>query len=302
MRGSGVLAKIAVDLERAVARRKATGAPGGPDARILAAGPGWVVEDVICTSGPTDRAFEERHAQVSVAIVTAGTFQYRSPAGRELMTPGSLLLGAVGQCFECGHEHGTGDRCVAFRFDPAYFERITAGVGGRVSSTDFRIAKVPPLRETAALVAAACLGVAGGPEVSWEELGVELAGRAAEIAGGLTPGRTEAPPSAVARVTRSVRAIERDAATELGLEDLARAAGLSPFHFLRVFQQITGVTPHQYLRRVRLREAATRLRAEPGSISAIALSCGFGDLSAFNRAFRTEFGLTPTAYRRPGRR
>ena len=57
------------------------------------------------------------------------------------------------------------------------------------------------------------------------------------------------------------------------------------------------MTPHQYVLRLRLREAAMRLAAEPAKIIDIAFDCGFGDLSSFNRAFRAEFGVSPRAYR-----
>jgi AraC family transcriptional regulator len=83
----------------------------------------------------------------------------------------------------------------------------------------------------------------------------------------------------------------------LGLGALAREAGLSRYHFLRTFQRLTGLTPHQYLLRGRLREAATRLATEPAKIIEIALDCGFGDVSNFNRAFHAEFGVSPRAYR-----
>jgi AraC-like DNA-binding protein len=81
---------------------------------------------------------------------------------------------------------------------------------------------------------------------------------------------------------------------------LAREAGLSPYHFLRTFERLTGVTPHQFVMRARLREAAIRLVAESGNVLDIALDCGFGDVSNFNRAFRTEFGASPRAYRQGG--
>ena len=80
--------------------------------RTLAQGPGWRVQSVICRSGPGDRAFEERHDWTSVAAVLSGAFTYRSDRGRTIMAPGALLLGNAGRCFECGHEHGTGDHCV----------------------------------------------------------------------------------------------------------------------------------------------------------------------------------------------
>jgi transcriptional regulator GlxA family with amidase domain len=98
-------------------------------------------------------------------------------------------------------------------------------------------------------------------------------------------------------VTRSVRTIEQSPDEELTLTDLARAAKLSPFHFLRTFQDLTGVTPHQYVMRARLRRAATRLILEPDRILDVALASGFGDVSNFNRAFRSEFASNPRAYR-----
>src|SRR5208283_799598 len=55
---------------------------------------------------------------------------------------------------------------------------------------------------------------------------------------------------------------------------------------------------HQYVLRARLREAAVRLAAQPNKVLDIALDCGFGDVSNFNRAFRAEFGVSPRVYRR----
>jgi AraC-like DNA-binding protein len=106
------------------------------------------------------------------------------------------------------------------------------------------------------------------------------------------------PLNAEARVTRTVRTVDRQPDGGWTLAALAREAGLSPYHFLRTFERVTGVTPHQYVRRARLREAAMRLVAEPGTVLDIALDCGFGDVSNFNRAFRSEFGETPRMFRR----
>jgi AraC-like DNA-binding protein len=91
--------------------------------------------------------------------------------------------------------------------------------------------------------------------------------------------------------------IEGNQHRQLSLGDLARAAGLSSYHFLRIFQQVTGVTPHQYVRRMRLRNAAARLASQKEKVLDISLDCGFGDVSNFNRAFRTEFGVSPRTYR-----
>jgi AraC family transcriptional regulator len=296
------LAKIAVELEMAVGQRAANGAQGGMIVRQLAEGEGWNVSDVICTSGPHDRPFEESHGQVNIAVVVAGSFQYRADRGHELMAPGSLLLGNPGQPFECGHEHGTGDRCISFGYTQEYFELLAVDVGEHNPRRFFQVFRLPPLRELSPVVARACTGLVGGGAVSWrqmvwEELSLQLAAQALHLANGGTPNWGGAPPSTVARVTRAIRRIERHPESGVSVEALAREAKLSPYHFLRTFQTLTGVTPHQYVLRMRLREAAVRLAAEPGQVLEIAMDCGFGDVSNFNRNFRTEFGVSPRVYR-----
>lgn len=296
--GGGILAKIADDLERALRRRAREGRPGSADGRSIAQGSGWSVRDVLCTSGPHDRAFEERHSMVSIAIVVAGSFQYRSTPGCELMTPGSILLGNTGQTFECSHKHGEGDRCIAFTYNPAFFERIAFDGGVRGPSTDFRPLRLPPLAATSSIGAQACAGLLGSANTSWEELCIKLAARATQLASGITPSATTAPPGATARVTRAVRVIDSRPSADHRLNELANIAGLSPYHFLRTFEGLTGVTPHQYVIRTRMRHAAARLASERGKIIDIALDSGFGDISNFNRTFRSEFGATPRAYRK----
>jgi len=214
------------------------------------------------------------------------------------MTPGSLLLGNAGQCFECGHEHGAGDRCLSFRYVPNHFESLVADAGARGAKPEFRTLRLPPLRALSRLVARACAGLARGVDMPWEEISVQLAAQTVQLMGGVTGDRSAAPPGAMARVTRIVRTIDRHPDARLALAGLAQEAGLSPFHFLRTFERVTGVTPHQYILRARLREAAMRLADPEAKVLDIAFDCGFGDLSNFNRAFRAEFGVSPRAYRR----
>jgi AraC family transcriptional regulator len=290
------LAKIAVELERALARRAAHGTRGAAAARMIASGDGWTVADVVCTSGAEDRPFEERHRHYSIAIVVAGSFEYRSPRGHALMTPGALMLGNAGQCYECGHHHAAGDRCVSFWYAPGYFERLAAeaGIRGRLG---FRNARLPALAALSPLVAHAAAGAVGAADVAWDELALEVAVSALGADTGTRADGHSAPAAAAARVTQTIRAIERHPDAGLPLQQLARRAGLSPYHFLRTFQRLTGVTPHQYVMRARLRDAAIRLAEVSGKVVDVALDCGFGDVSNFNRAFRAEFGVSPTKYR-----
>jgi AraC-like DNA-binding protein len=293
------LAKIAAVVEQALARRLETGGAGSPEARVLAQGKGWRAADIVCASGPQDRRFEERHSHYTVSIVAAGMFQYRSARGCDLMTPGSLMLGAPGWAFECGHDHGAGDRCISFWFAPEYFEHIAANAGVKADAIAFRRHRLPPLAAVAPIVARACAGVTSVTELApaaWEELGLQIAGRVLRV---LEDRRDEpsASSAAVGRVAAVVGAIDKAPADSFDLRRLAGHAGLSPYHFLRTFQRVTGVTPHQYIMRARLREAARRLATEREPIIHVALDCGFNDVSNFNRAFRREFGLSPRRFR-----
>ena len=65
---------------------------------------------------------------------------------------------------------------------------------------------------------------------------------------------------------------------------------MSPYHFLRTFRAVVGMTPHQFILRTRLNRAAVRLRRTDEHISAIAFAAGFNDLSTFNRRFQRMMG------------
>jgi AraC family transcriptional regulator len=263
-------------------------------AHLLASGPGWRVSDIVCTAGPTDRAFEEEHPQHCIAIVRSGSFRYSSTQGSAVLAPGSLLLGNRGACFECGHEHAAGDRCLAFQFEPAWLEGIVAAVPG-ARNADFAQAHLPPLPALAHLVAAAEIA-AGEPE-RLEETALRLAGAVASVLSGQR-SRAETPSARdQRRITRALRHIEAHCEQPLSLDTLAGLAAMSPYHFLRTFRILVGMTPHQYVLRTRLHRAALLLRRTEQPVAGIAFDCGFGDLSTFNRRFRRVMGASPSAYR-----
>lgn len=87
----------------------------------------------------------------------------------------------------------------------------------------------------------------------------------------------------------------------IDLDDAAKQAGLSTFHFLRLFSAVLGVTPHQYLVRSRLRHAARRLADDDSPITDIAYDVGFGDLSNFVRSFHRAAGASPLKFRQASR-
>jgi AraC-like DNA-binding protein len=274
----------------ALARKAANGARGSISDSAIASGDGWWVQDIICTCGPRDREAEELTSTSSLALVLSGSFIVRDRHGTSLLSEGSYLLINAGHCFACSHHHGEGDRCLSFRFEPNLFERIAHDAGAKPA---FAHNRLPPLRDLSRLTARARHGMAHAEVM--EEVAFELAGSAIGLAGRARRGSS--PMQHHARLTRVLRYMAAHSAAPHKLTGLASMAGMSPYHFLRTFRAVTGVTPHQWLLRARLREAAGRLANTSGPITNVALDVGFDDLSNFTRSFRAEFGASPREYR-----
>jgi transcriptional regulator GlxA family with amidase domain len=127
-----------------------------------------------------------------------------------------------------------------------------------------------------------------------EEVAIELAaaalGLSADDSGAATPLHH-------GRMSEVLRYMAAHSAAPHTVGGLARMAKLSPYHFLRSFKATTGVTPHQWLLRARLRDAAGKLAMTMAPVTDIALDVGFEDLSNFTRTFHAEFGASPRQYR-----
>ncbi len=108
--------------------------------------------------------------------------------------------------------------------------------------------------------------------------------------------------SATFRRLGRARALIHDAhATELTLDDLANAAGLSRFHFLRLFRRAYGKTPNAYLQEVRL-EHARSLLGGGKSVTEACVSVGFSSIGSFSALFAKKVGMSPSQYQRELRR
>ena len=83
----------------------------------------------------------------------------------------------------------------------------------------------------------------------------------------------------------------------LGVDDLARAAGLSRFHFSREFRRAFGDSPHGYLLTRRLERAAALLRSTDRKVADICFSVGLRSVGSFTTSFTRTYGMSPTAYR-----
>lgn len=109
-----------------------------------------------------------------------------------------------------------------------------------------------------------------------------------------------APSPHAAALARALALGEKRLSSPLTVDDLARAAGLSRFHFTRLFTAQTGATPIAWLTDLRLKEAARLLRTTSLPLKAVATRCGFSDPNYFGKVFRAHTGQTPGGYRRSG--
>ncbi|MDE6874135.1 MAG: AraC family transcriptional regulator [Lachnospiraceae bacterium] len=98
-------------------------------------------------------------------------------------------------------------------------------------------------------------------------------------------------------LAETVSYISEHFADDLSVELLAARAGLSPYHFIRVFRRETGFTPHQYLMNTRIAAAKYLLKNSTLSTKSICFKTGFSCESVFCSAFKKHQGITPTAYR-----
>ena len=197
--------------------------------RVLASGPGWRVQDVVCTSGPHDPPFEERHDGVCIAAVTGGTFRYRSSLGSTVLAPGALLLGNDRHCFECSHEHGVGDRCLSFRLAPEFLETVVSSVPG-VRRASFSVPRLPPHDRLLPMIAAAEAARDDSDAGAFEELVLRIAGA---VSGALNESKTRAPAPGVRderRITAALRYIELSVDESLSIAELAQVAAMSSYY------------------------------------------------------------------------
>ncbi len=101
------------------------------------------------------------------------------------------------------------------------------------------------------------------------------------------------------RACQAMNFISRNLDRDLSLDEIAEVAFFSKFHFHRIFKAVVGETVAGFTRRLRLERAAARLLANPmRDITEIAFGCGFSSSQNFAKAFRQNFGLSPTEFRK----
>lgn len=229
----------------------------------------------------------ERAIGHAVSFVEAGSFRVRTTGAWHEIARDWLFVTTPGLEFSCAHdEDHPPDRCLSVR----YSDEAVESVRSSVTSGD---SPVRPLTNRLAYLRQALRECGPGDEARAEAL-------AGALLWSLSAGTARQPlfrPERMAwyttRVDGAKAMIEAHYAEPLSLSTLARDAGMSVFHFARVFGELEGRPPHRFLTDVRLAHAHARLR-EGASVTETCFAVGFGSLSHFVTTFRLRYGIRPS--------
>lgn len=233
----------------------------------------------------------ERAGEYAVNFVESGSFRLRTSKAWQEVSSRTLFVTTPGLEFSCAHdEEHPRDRCLSVALAPDTVEAAKAVL--TLSS-----APVRPLTNRHAFLYRA-LSRCDAPD------GVRVETVAGALLGALAVETSRAPlfrPDRLswyaARVERAKSLMEAEYGEPLTLSRLARDAGMSLFHFARVFAELEGRPPHRFLTDVRLAQALARLQ-EGDTVTDTSLAVGFGSLSHFVTTFRRRYGVSPSRIHR----
>jgi AraC-like DNA-binding protein len=278
------------------------------ESRLLFDGPLVEVTDFRCADDDPVFGPEEATSQTQLAFVRSGCFE-RQVAGHARLVDGHhVAFFNAGEPFRVRHPVPGGDRCTVFTLRTDVLREALASARPEVANEPRP--RIPwdqlPCSSDAFLLHAALVRqtLVDHPDaLTVEELGVRLVEAlvsAADSSPRETPSRaiTARRHGELAAGARELLA--HRLAEKLTLDDVSTALGCSPFHLARVFRGATGTPLHRYRMGLRLRASLDPVAAGE-DLTGVALDHGFTSHGHFAHAFRTEFGVTPSRFRREAR-
>ena len=255
---------------------------------------------VEAASADTAFAFARHtHDQFGVGVIDRGAQRSASGRGRVEAGPGCVITVNPGEVHDGAPLDGAPRAWRMLYIDPAVVAGLAAELAPQQPGDALEFPE-PVLHDARAASgfdsAFRALTSAGASEGLAQEQGLWL------LLGSLLGGSEPLSGAIPAALRHARQCLDECPQAPLTLTELAELAGLSRYHFLRVFSRATGLTPHAYLLQRRI-QRARRLIREGRSLSQAAQDSGFSDQSHMTRVFVRSFGVTPGAYARAmGRR
>jgi len=240
---------------------------------------------------------EEVSPEYSINFVERGVFDLRVGRRSWRLYPGMVFLARQGLAFRCHHdEEIPRDTCLSLIPATSLVEQ-----GNSNWKTIWKTCAVHSSNRLAYLHLRLSRAVrSDAPSLAVETLATEILTELEVLLGGASrkPYRAEQLDSYTERVEAVRSLLETRFTDPHSLNSLAGSVGISPFHFARVFRELTGKPPHRYLIEVRLTCALQFLR-RGASVTEACFAAGFSNLSHFIRLFRRRFGTLPSSFTRP---
>jgi AraC-like DNA-binding protein len=252
---------------------------------------------------------EEWFEQPTVILPQAGTWGFESRSGAAEIHPGIVLIGAPGTPYRSDHE----GRLPQDRSRFLTFHGLAPGgnsdggssdaILGPLQALERRVFRRPVAPRTMAIwTAERALEAAGrgSSSLRTDLIALQILVELAEVDEPEAPrGSGRVRTSALReRVDVAQAYIEQHAHEDVTLADVSRAAAVSPFHLSRLFKRQLGMSPHQYLVRVRIERAVRLLRETTLSVAQIASRVGYASPGHFAASFRQHVGVPPSGFRR----
>jgi AraC-like DNA-binding protein len=247
---------------------------------------GWEKECVLPFAAPPGA-----HDVIEVALVESGSVKY-TIGGREFSVPEGHVM-VVPRGVEHSTTFVTDVRAVALWLGADFVAEMSDAMGPEIA----KLALQPGVLATETARARTLLGIlvdevrgaAAGHTRAAEALAESIVIEILRVAPRTTQRGGRDP-----RVAQAIAQMNEAFAEPLGIDDLAKTARMSRFHFSRLFRDETGQAPYQYLLRVRVAKAAELLRGGHCSVTEAALASGFSDLSRFASTFKKHTGKRPS--------
>lgn len=230
------------------------------------------------------------HDAVEIALVESGVVKYEI-AGRETIVPEGHVF-VVPRAVVHRTSFLTPVRAIALWLGADFVAEVGDAMGPMTPALDAGVATASTSRVRALLdllvdeVNGGAAGHQRAAEALTESVVIEVLRHLPRGEGGVRDPR----------VIRAIAQMNEAFDEPLGIDDLAKTARMSRFHFSRLFRDETGQAPYQYLLRVRVAKAAEMLRGGHCSVTEAALACGFTDLSRFARTFKKHTGKSPSTF------
>lgn len=238
------------------------------------------------------------HEEYAFGVTLSGRQDFFSGGQFHKSPPGNVILFNPEEVHDGqpGGEH-TLDYLMLY-VDPEQVAPLFADALGRDTKTGFRLpgTLIQDSQLRGAILELARLVTANaGSCIDQENALYKVMERNVQLGGAFHSEQSATRPDALMGLAKEYIHAHLD--RDISLEEISQAAHLSKYHFLRLFRQHYGITPHQYVINCRINAARTAL-TKGVSLSEVALRYGFADLSHFNRRFKRIYGMTPHQYQR----